>query len=610
MTDASPSFFRDLATVTRASGRDGQRLLVLTALNNVVTALLDAIGVGAIIPFVAVVSMPDLFQRYAWLASWVPQPLQENRAWLVFAGAGVFALIYCLRAAATLLGAYLQARMQGTLTLHLSDRLFGSYLRRGYAYHLEKGPSFFAARLSSAMEQARASIMAVQQISVESLTAMLILALVVAVNPFAALISILGMGIPSVLIYRSLRSKIQQLGKSQHQIWEQTSRILYTGISAIKDIKIFGSEQHFHDGYVRQQEQARDLSSSASLYSNAPRVIIELSAVLAVLALCVVLTWQERLSELVMVMGLYAAAAFRLMPSANRLLMALTQLRQSHHGLSLVAQDIRALPEDAHVLSPAEASLPGKLPRFESLQIHELSFRYRDDLPLVLDDVSLDIRLGECIGFVGSSGAGKSSLIDVVLGLLKPESGQVRVNGLDIEDNVRSWRQRIGYVPQAIYLIDDSIRRNVAFGLADDEISDAQVWHALEAARLKDFVSELSEGLDTSVGERGVKLSGGQRQRIGIARALYHQPDVLILDEATSALDNATEAEFMSAIDALYGEKTILMVAHRLSTVRQCDRIVVMQRGRVADVGGYEYLASHSLVFQQIAGREALQAGG
>jgi len=607
MNEVSPGFAKDLITVVKASGPEGRMLLILTAINNLFTAVLDAVGVGAIIPFMAVVTMPDLFVRYPVLRDWVPQAMQDSRAQLIFAGVGIFALIYCLRAIFTLVGAYMQARLQGTLTLHISDRLFGNYLQRGYAYHLEKGPSFFSARLGDAIGHAQTTIMSVQQLSVELLTGLLILGLVVAANPFAALISLLGMGIPAVIIYRWLRQRIQDIGHLSHLNWEQMSRALYTGISAIKDIKVFGTEAYFHSTYTAAQFESRDLSSRSTLYSNAPRVIIELCAVLAVLGLCIVLTWQNRLQELVLVMGLYAAAAFRLMPCANRILMALTQLRRSRYGLTLVATDLRHLGEDRPIMTSTEAQRPKA--RFEQLAVEGVSFRYRADLPCVLEQVSLSFAVGESIGFVGSSGAGKSSLVDIVLGLLKPEQGCIRVNGRNIEDDLRSWRQRIGYVPQAIYLIDDSIRRNVAFGLADDEVSDAQVWHALEAARLKDFVNELPQGLDTSVGERGVKLSGGQRQRIGIARALYHQPDVLILDEATSALDNATEAEFMQAINALHGEKTILMVAHRLSTVRHCDRIVVMQRGQVADVGRYDDLAEHSPVFQQIAGREVVQAG-
>lgn len=599
--DISSGLFRDFSTVIEAGGPEARKYLGYSAVMMAMTSVLDAIGVGAIIPFVALISLPDLFDRYLWLREWVPEPLQQSRTALIFVGVAVFALIYCLRAAATLASAWLQAELQGVLTLELSDRLFGVYLQRSYAFHLEKGPSFFSARLDDAVSKTRTAVQAAQQFGVETLTGLLILAIVVAVNPFAAAISVMGMAIPAAITYRYLHHRLQRLGEGQHLNWERGVRLLHTGISAIKDIKVFGREPYFHQGFVAQKREARILTTRTSLFSNAPRVLIELASVLVVLLLCVALTWQGRLEELLLVMGLYATAAFRLMPCANRLLMALTQMRQSRYGLALVADDLRARHEDAAAsLTSAESPLPANC--VQTLQFDEVSFRYRSDLPLALDKISLTIAAGESIGFVGSSGAGKSTLIDVLLGLLKTDAGEIRVDGENIERDLRAWRRRIGYVPQAIYLIDDNIRRNIAFGMADDAISDDQVWQALDAARLKDFVAALPEGLDAVVGERGVKLSGGQRQRVGIARALYHKPEILILDEATSALDNATEAEFMQAIDALHGKKTILMVAHRLSTIRQCDRIVVLGAGRIVEIGSYDELARDSETFGRIAG--------
>ena len=433
--------------------------------------------------------------------------------------------------------------------------------------------------------------------------------LVVLANPVAASVSLVGMALPTLLIYRFLHHRLHTLGQRVHENWEAGNKLVYTGINAIKDIMVFQREAHFQAGFHDQKLISRGLASLTALYSNAPRILIELATVLALLLLCAAMAWQGRLDQLLLVMGLYAAAAFRLMPCANRLLMAMTQLRQSRHGLALVAEDLtdrvnRDRPElgdDALQVLPAP---------FGELTLTDVVFRYRHDLAPALNGLSLTLCAGETVGFVGASGAGKSSLIDVLLGLLVPESGHVHVDGLALQQVLPGWRRRVGYVPQAIYLIDDSIRRNVAFGVADEAIDEAQVWRALEAARLADFVRALPQGLDTTTGERGVKLSGGQRQRLGIARALYPDPDILILDEATSALDNATEAEFMAAIDALHGEKTILMVAHRLSTVRTCDRICVMGHGRVLDEGHYDQLLATSAAFQAINQRQVMPESG
>jgi ATP-binding cassette subfamily C protein len=263
----------------------------------------------------------------------------------------------------------------------------------------------------------------------------------------------------------------------------------------------------------------------------------------------------------------------------------------------MVAEDIRAMPSEVNRERAATSSFPhgvAKRRPLRQIEIKDLCFGYRPELPLVLDGINLTIRAGETIGFVGTSGAGKSTLVDVLLGLLQPTGGRILVDGRDIAESLGDWQQRIGYVPQAIYLVDDTIRRNVCLGLADSAIDEKQVWLALTAAQLADFVQNLPHGLDTIVGERGVKLSGGQRQRIGIARALYHQPEVLVLDEATSALDNATEADFMQAIEGLHGQKTMLLVAHRLTTLKNSDRIVVIEDGRIKQVGSYEMLIGSS----------------
>jgi ATP-binding cassette subfamily C protein len=288
------------------------------------------------------------------------------------------------------------------------------------------------------------------------------------------------------------------------------------------------------------------------------------------------------------VLGLYAAAAFRLLPAVYQLLSSLTTIQRYRSGLAMVGDDIRIMPPPE--TEQAIAHRPIGTKPLHRIEVKDVCFNYRPELPLVLDRINLTIQAGETIGFVGSTGAGKSTLVDLLLGLLQPSSGRILVDGQEISENLRGWQKRIGHVPQVIYLVDDTIRRNVCLGLADDAIDEDQVWLSLSAAQLAGFVRSLPEGLDTVAGERGVKLSGGQRQRIGIARALYHQPEVLVLDEATSALDNTTEADFMRAIDRLRGQKTIILVAHRLTTLQKCDRIVAIENGCAAEIGTYDAL--------------------
>ena len=311
-----------------------------------------------------------------------------------------------------------------------------------------------------------------------------------------------------------------------------------------------------------------------------PRLWLEMLAVtgLATLVLTLLVLGHE-LGAVLPTLGLFAAAAFRLMPSVNRVLTSFQSLR---YGLPVINTLHREFELEPSAINEAGTT---PTPFGETIEFDRVSYTYATAHTSALEDLSVVIRRGESVGVIGTSGAGKSTFVDVLLGLLTPDSGAVLVDGVDIQHSLRSWRDQIGYVPQSIFLTDDSLRNNVAFGLPAAQVDETAVWRAIRAAQLEEFVNSLPEGLDTVVGERGVRLSGGQRQRIGIARALYHDPSVLVLDEATSSLDTATEREVMQAVSALHGAKTILIVAHRLSTVEHCDRLYRIERGRVVETG-------------------------
>jgi len=312
-----------------------------------------------------------------------------------------------------------------------------------------------------------------------------------------------------------------------------------------------------------------------------PRLWLEFLGVASLAVIMVLMTLNgKNPSEMLATMGLICAAAFRMLPSANRVVNAVQQLS---YGLAVV--DTLASELALNGLQKGEASLECEF--LDSLQARSLSFRYENIDRLALDSVSFSLKKGESLGIVGASGSGKSTLVDVLLGLLTPSAGKLLIDGKCYASAIGAWQRLIGYVPQSIYLTDDTLRRNIAFGIEEEAIEEKAVTEALKAAQLLEFVQELPEGLETRVGERGIRLSGGQRQRIGIARALYHDPDVLVLDEATSALDANTEKGVMSAVSALQGRKTIIIIAHRLSTVEQCDVLMRMEAGKVISKGSY-----------------------
>jgi ABC-type multidrug transport system fused ATPase/permease subunit len=286
------------------------------------------------------------------------------------------------------------------------------------------------------------------------------------------------------------------------------------------------------------------------------------------------------MQDIIPVLGLFVAAAFRLLPSLSRILSALHSLNYSSSVTNMLEKEVKLEVQEGCLKEKIDGS------KFQdNIQLDNIKFTYPSSSKETLNKISINIGCMESIGFVGTSGAGKSTIIDIILGLLKPDSGRILVDGADIQNDLRGWQSQIGYVPQSVYLTDDTLRNNVAFGLSDENIDDNAVWHAIKAAQLEELVTGQPKGLKTVVGERGVLLSGGQRQRIGIARALYNSPSILVLDEATSSLDIDTEREIMETINVLHGSKTIIIVAHRLSTVEGCDRIYRLKDGRVINEG-------------------------
>jgi ABC-type bacteriocin/lantibiotic exporter with double-glycine peptidase domain len=291
-----------------------------------------------------------------------------------------------------------------------------------------------------------------------------------------------------------------------------------------------------------------------------------------------------------LVLGIYAVAIFRLLPSINRMLTGAQQVRFCFPSVSVIAEELDSLGE-ANKPPQKYGKTATRMPKINNgIGVENLSFKHVGSNKYVLQGVNLHINVGELVGIVGESGAGKSTLVDLMLGLLDPTEGSIKIDGVDIVGNVRDWQQQVGYVPQHIYLTDDSVRKNIAFGISEENINDAEVSRAVNAAQLDGLVHEMPSKLETVIGEHGMRLSGGQRQRIGIARALYHNPNVLILDESTSALDQETEAEIMSTIESLHGQKTIIIVTHRVKTLSDCDTIYSFTDGKLVGSGSYQEL--------------------
>ena len=549
----------------------------------VIGMVLEIIGVGLVIPVITLMTQSDITSRPELrpLLEKIGDPSQVVLIQVAMLG---LVAIYFTKNIFMAFLAWRQTRFAYGLQAELSQRLFTIYLRQPYTFHLQRNSAQLIRNVTGEVTMFAESVMNALNVATELLVLVGIATLLLFFEPVGAVIVVLVLGGAAWMFYRITRSRIARWGRARQLHDGLRMQHLQQGLGGAKDVKLLGREQDFLARYEVHNVQGARVGQFQALVQMLPRLWLEfLGAIgLAILVLTMLANGRAA-SSILPTVALFAAAAFRLMPSVNRVLTAIQMLR---YGLPVIS----TLHEEFGVLAaePTRASVRGpedgvRRALEDEICLVDVSFVYPDAPKPALDRLAIRIRKGETVGFIGPSGSGKSTLVDVILGLLAPTSGQVRVNGRSIQEAMRSWQDQIGYVPQSIYLTDDSLRRNIAFGLSDAEIDDTAVQKAIRSSQLEEFVGGQPEGIDAVVGERGIRLSGGQRQRIGIARALYHDPGILVLDEATSALDSATERGVMQAVKALHGSKTILIVAHRLSTVAHCDRIYRLDHGSIVE---------------------------
>lgn len=467
--------------------------------------------------------------------------------------------------------------------LHFSTRLMEAYMKQPYSYFLNKNTAEILRSVNSDTSNMYTVVVNLLQIISQGLTSALLIAGLLMTSFWMTIVVAGLLALCALLVILVLQKKMRLLGKEYQRVGAGIIKTVKQAFEGIKEIKIMNKERFFVDNYRYVYKKATRIELIYNLMSYIPKYLIETITVCGILLyLAIVLMRGGDLGALLPQLSLFAVAAFKLLPSVNALYTNYGNVMYNKASVDLLYHDIR---EVQNVSDSAVTGEEVEKLRFEDkITVEAVSFAYDNTDKNVLEEVSFSIRKGESVAFIGESGGGKTTLVDNILGILTPQKGRVLVDGVDINDMMQSWHRDIGYIPQTIFIMDDSVRRNVAFGVRNEEIDDDLVWEALREAQLEEFVKQLEHGLDTEVGEAGMRLSGGQRQRIGIARALYHSPDILVFDEATSALDNETEKEVMAAIDALHGSKTMIMIAHRLTTIENCDHVYRVENKKLKTI--------------------------
>jgi ATP-binding cassette, subfamily B, bacterial PglK len=397
------------------------------------------------------------------------------------------------------------------------------------------------------------------------------------------------------------QKRMRRYGRMAQTYRKEMIKTARQAFGGIKDARVTNREPFFISKYKHVAYESSQLQRHKTFIGQIPRPVVETIAVAGIMSIAVVMHLQGRpIANIIPVIALFGVAIVRLMPTVQQMTKLLTDLRYNIYSVNPIYDDLTALKKYSEEFK-TDRRRKAKTTLTNTISIRDLHYQYPGSEEQALNGVSLDITKGKAIAFVGPSGAGKTTIVDMLLGLLEPQKGEILVDGENIFDSISAWQRNIGYIPQFIYLSDDTMRRNIAFGIADDKIDKEKMLRAVEQAQLSELAARLPKGLDTVIGERGTRLSGGQRQRIGIARALYHNPQVLVMDEATSALDNITEKQIIDSIDALKGERTIVMIAHRLTTVMNCDVLYMMDQGRIVDSGTYNDLLVRNAGFREMA---------
>lgn len=565
------------------SKNDKRRAIWVFALI-IVSSFLELLGVTAILPFMQAILSPEQLTEYPFIKLAIDIfDIESSKGILILIGLGLI-ILYLFKNSFMLFSNYMQCVFNTSVQKELSIKMLRSYMSRPYIYFVDINSSEILRCCTSDVASVYLMISYLMSVVAEILNIILIGTYMLVAEPFIALGALLLMGIVMIGIIFILKPAMKRCGQKNMVISTLTNKTIYQTISGIKEIFVTQRKEEFVQKYEETAETYRRIQKTYSFLNTCPDRIVEgicISGIIGII--CIRLSLGMDMVMFIPKLGVFAMAAFKLFPSVGKIsnrISSMVYYRPQVHNCYQNVIEVNAYQREftEYVSAYGDSCEREEITFHKEICINHIQWSYPQQKKPVLSDVSFKITKGESIALIGESGAGKTTLSDCVLGLLKPQKGMIELDGIDIYTIPKEWARIVGYVPQNVFLIDDTVRNNIAFGL---KAEDDRIWTALERAKLKNFISGLPDGLDTIVGERGIKFSGGQKQRIAIARALYMQPEILVLDEATASLDNGTEVAVMESIEALYGQVTMIIVAHRLSTIQKCNKIYEVVDGKV-----------------------------
>ncbi|MBL6730001.1 MAG: ABC transporter ATP-binding protein [Bacteroidia bacterium] len=581
---------------------DRGKLLILF-LMMLVGSILEVFGIGMVPVFVSVIQDPDrLFEVRKLAFIWDLTGISDSRDLLVY-GSVALVTIFLLKNAYMVFLYYIESKYIYKRFGIIASNLFDAYMNAPYTFHLRRNTAELIRNVTNESREIAYNVLRpILLMGMEIIMIISIFGLLLYVEPTITIIALVLLGGVGGVFLRLIKKRMRYHGKRALKERGRIIQIVNEGLGGFKDATVLNRQDWFIQRIQKTIHPLVKALTFRNITDKAVKPGIETIAISGMVLIAVLLLWQGRtVSAIIPVLSLFGAATIRLMPALRNFISQYNQLRYNSYAVNPVYDDLHELGfKEIKSAKSLNVNKADKLKLKRRIDLKNIYYKYPNSVDEVLKDVSITIQKGEAIGFIGPSGAGKTTIIDLILGLLEPTKGEILIDGVNVKDNKESWQSNIGYIPQFIYLADTSIKQNIAFGLPDDQINEDWLWEAVKAAQIEDMVKRLPNGLNTMVGEQGTQLSGGQRQRVGIARALYHKPQVLIMDEATSALDNYTEKFVLEAIESLRGKRTILTIAHRITTVQNCDMIYLIKEGQILNRGNYEELINSSEEFRRM----------